>query len=182
MPAEVLRRTWTRPTLIIIGEVAPTATDANTGTWNLGDNTVVGQKFYYLTDDSRQDVQISLERIEYKKRMINGRMRAYHVADKKTFSFSWRDIPTSNTAISEHRTTTGRTNIAAAKEMLEWYEDHTGSFYLTLVYDNTQAATSVPLKYRVETYNVFFDDFSYTIKARGPKHDLWDVSMTLVEV
>lgn len=182
MPAETLRTTWTRPTLVIVGETAPVATTANTGVWNLGDNTVAGQKFYYLTDDGRSDLQVSLERIEYKKRMINGRMRAYHVADKKSFSMSWEDLPTSKTIISEHRTTAGRANIAAAKELLEWYEDHTGSFYLSLVYDNTQAAVDVPLKYRLETYNVFFEDFSYTVKMRGPTHDLWDVSINLVEV
>jgi len=182
MPVETLRTTWTRPTLVIIGETAPVATSASAGTWNLGDNTIAGQKFYYLTDDGRSDLQVSLERIEYKKRMINGRMRAYHVADKKSFSMSWEDMPTSKTIISEHRTTAGRANIAAAKELLEWYEDHTGSFYLSLVYDNTQAAVDVPLKYRLETYNVFFEDFSYTVKMRGPTHDLWDVSINLVEV
>lgn len=182
MPAEVLRKTWTRPTLMIVGERIPTTTDATTGIWDLGDNTVPGQKFYYLTDDSRSELQISLERIEYKKRMINGRMRAYHVADKRSFSVNWSDLATSASAISEHRTTTGRTNIASAKEMLDWYEDHTGSFYLTLVYDTNDAATAVPLRYRVEYYNVFFDSFSYSIKKRGPQHDLWDISMTMVEV
>lgn len=182
MPAEILRKTWTRPTLIIVGERPPTTTDATTGIWDLGNNAVVGQKFYYLTDDSRSELEVSIERIEYKKRMINGRMRAYHVADKKSFSVSWSDLPTSSSAISEYRTTTGRTNIASAKQMLDWYEDHTGSFYLTLVYDTNEAAASVPLKYRVEYYNVFFDNFSYSVNKRGPQHDLWDVSMTMVEV
>lgn len=182
MPSEILRRTWTRPTLVILGEMAPVPTSASSGIWNLGDNTITGQKFYYLTDDGRSEVQVNLERIEYKKRMINGRMRSYHVADKKTFNMSWVDLPTSKTIISEHKTTSGRDNIAAAKEILEWYEDHTGSFYLTLVYDNTKAATDIPLRYRIETYSVFFDDLSYTIKNRGPTHDLIDISMSLVEV
>ena len=182
MPAEVLRKTWTRPTLMIVGEIAPTTTGATTGIWNLGDNSAAGQKFYYLTDDSRSELQISLERIEYKKRMINGRMRAYHVTDKKSFSVNWNNLTTSASAISEYRTTTGRENIASAKQMLDWYEDHTGSFYLTLVYDTIDAAENVPLRFRVEYYNVFFDSFSYVIKKRGPTTDLWDVSMTMVEV
>jgi hypothetical protein len=182
MPAEILRSTWTRPTLVIIGERAPTTTSASSGIWDLGDNSINGQKFYYLTDDSRSEVRVTIERIEYKKRMINGRMRAYHVADKKSFGINWTDLPTSKTIISEYKTSSGRANIAAAKELLEWYEDHTGSFYLSLVYDNTQSASAVPLKYRMETYNVFFDDFSYVIKNRGPTHDMWDVSINLVEV
>lgn len=182
MAASTLRKTWTRPTLVIFGERAPIASNANTGVWDIGDNAIAGQKFYYLTDDSRSDVSINLERIEYKKRMINGRMRAYHVADKKTFSMSWNNLTTSASAISEFRTTAGRNNIASAKEMLDWYQDHTGSFYLTLVYDNPSVSTDVLVKYRLETYNVFFESFSYSINKRGPMHDLWDVSITLVEV
>lgn len=177
MPAEVLRTTWVRPTLMIFGDSAPTTSDPNTGIWDLGTN------FFYLSDDNRSNVQISLERIEYKKRMINGRMRSYYVADKKSFSVSWQDLPTSASAVSEYRIpTTNRSKIASAKQMLDWYEDHPGSFYLTLVYDNNESSESVPLKYRLEYYNVFFESFSYSIRRRGAQHDFWDLSMTLVEV
>lgn len=164
---------------MIFTEAAPVPVNAASGQWNLG---VADTNFLYLTDDSRSELQISLERIEYKKRMINGRMRSYHVADKKTFSVSWRDLPSVRNELSEVRFSASASGWASSQQMLDWHRNHTDSFYLTLVYDTPTAASSVPLRYSLEYYNVFFDDFSYTIKKRGPTHDLWDISMTLVEV
>lgn len=174
-----LQTVWTRPALMIFTENAPTPVNAASGQWNLG---TADTDYLYLTDDSRSELQVSLERIEYKKRMINGRMRAYHVADKKTFSVSWRDLPTLRSQISEARFGKTTTGWASGQEMLEWHRTHTDSFYLTLVYDTPTSASSIPLKYSLETYNVFFDDFSYVIKKRGNLTDLWDISMSLVEV
>lgn len=174
MPTTTLDRIWTRPALMIFSESQPIAVNSASGQWDLGSS------FLYLTDDSRSEMQVSLERIEYKKRMINGRMRSYHVADKKTFSVNWEDLPSAKIEISESMFGTGN-NWASCQQMLDWHKNNTDSFYLTLVYD-TPTASALPLRYRLENYNVFFDDFSYTIKKRGSTHDLWDISMTLVEV
>ena len=169
-----LERVWMRPALMIFSDTEPVASNAASGQWDLG------ASYLYLTDDSRSDLQVSLERIEYKKRMINGRMRSYHVEDKKTFSANWKDLPSQKNQISESLFGTG-TNWASCQQMLDWHKNHTDSFYLTLVYD-TATASANPLRYRLENYNVFFEDFSYAIKKRGATHDLWDISMTLVEV
>lgn len=179
MSTTVLSRVWSRPALMIFTEQAPVPVNAASGQWNLG---VADTNFLYLTDDGRSEVQISLERIEYKKRMINGRMRSYHVADKKTFSVSWTDLPSARKELSEARFSASTTGWGSSQQMLDWHRNHPNSFYLTLVYDTPVSASSVPLKYSLETYNVFFDDFAYTIKKRGPQHDLWDLSMSLVEV
>ncbi len=179
MATTTLQKIWTRPALMIFTELAPVAVDAALGQWNLG---VADTQYLYLTDDSRSELQISLERIEYKKRMINGRMRSYHVADKKSFSVGWQDLPSARTELSEMRFNTSASGWASSQQMLDWHKNHTDSFYLSLVYDTPTASASIPLKYSLETYNVFFDDFSYVIKKRGPTHDLWDISMSLVEV
>lgn len=179
MPTTTLQKVWTRPALMIFTEAAPTVVDAVAGQYDLG---TAGTNFIYLTDDNRSELQVSLERIEFKKRMINGRMRAYHVADKKTFAVSWKDLPSAKTELSESRFITSPSGWASSQEMLEWHENHTDSFYLTLVYDTPNANVSVPLTYSLETYNVFFDNFSYVVKKRGATHDLWDISMSLVEV
>jgi hypothetical protein len=179
MSTTTLQRIWTRPALMIFSENAPTAVDAAAGQWNLG---TADTDFLYLTDDSRSELQIAIERIEYKKRMINGRMRSYHVADKKTFSVSWQDLPSVRDELSETRFGGTTTGWASSQQMLDWHKNHTDSFYLTLVYDTPEAAPNVPLKYSLEYYNVFFEDFSYVITKRGTTHDLWDISMTLVEV
>jgi hypothetical protein len=174
-----LQRIWTRPALMIFSENAPVAVNAAAGQWNLG---TADTDFLYLTDDSRSELQIAIERIEYKKRMINGRMRSYHVADKKTFSVSWRDLPSARAELSETRFGGTTTGWASSQQMLDWHKDHTESFYLTLIYDTPEAASEIPLRYSLESYNVFFEDFSYVVTKRGPTHDLWDISMTLVEV
>lgn len=179
MPTTTLQKVWTRPALMIFTESTPTVVDADLGQYDLG---TAGTNFIYLTDDNRSEMQVSIERIEFKKRMINGRMRAYHVADKKSFSVSWKDLPSAKTELSESRFITSPSGWASCQEMLEWHDNHTDSFYLTLVYDTPSAAASVPLNYALETYNVFFESFSYNVKKRGSTHDLWDISMTLVEV
>lgn len=179
MSTTTLQRIWTRPALMIFSENAPQAVNAAAGQWNLG---TADTDFLYLTDDSRSELQIAIDRIEYKKRMINGRMRSYHVADKKTFSVSWRDLPSARDELSETRFGGTTTGWASSQQMLDWHKDHTDSFYLTLVYDTPEAAANVPLRYSLEYYNVFFEDFSYVVTKRGPTHDLWDISMTLVEV
>lgn len=175
-----LQKVWTRPALMLFTKNQPTPVNANSGQYQLGD--VAGTDFIYLTDDSRSELQISIDRIEFKKRMINGRMRSYHVADKKSFSVNWKDLPSLKTELSESRFQASPSGWASCQEMLTWHKNHSDSFYLTLVYDTPTAAAEVPLKYSLETYNVFFEDFSYVVKKRGPKHDLWDISMTLVEV
>lgn len=179
MATTTLQKIWSRPALIIFTEATPDIVDAATGQYDLG---TAGTNYLYLTDDSRSSMQIAIERIEYKKRMINGRMRSYHVADKKTFSVSWSDLPSSNSEISESRFSGSSTGWASGPEMLEWHVNHPDSFYLNLVYDTPDAAVGVPLKYRLETYNVFFDGFDYSVTKRGSAHDLWDLSMSLVEV
>lgn len=182
MATTTLQRIWTRPALMIFTEAMPTVVNASTGQYDL--SPTASSKYVYLTDDGRSEMQIAIERIEYKKRMINGRMRSYHVADKKTFSVSWQDLPSQNKEISEVRFSkdSGKKGWASGQQMVSWHADHPDSFYLNLVYDAPEIEKDIPLRYRMETYNVFFDDFSYVVTKRGPTHDLWDVSMTLVEV
>ena len=176
MPTTTLQKIWARPSLMIFTENEPSIINEAAGQYDLGTN------YIYLTDDGRSELQVAIERIEFKKRMINGRMRSYHVADKKTFSAGWRDLPSNKNEISEVRYSGLTTGWASGQEMLQWHKDYSNSFYLNLVYDTPEATAGTPLKYRLETYNVFFDDFSYVINKRGGTHDLWNVSMTLVEV
>ena len=186
MAGTVLQKSWFRPSLMIFTNAQPTASVASVGSWNIG--SVAGTDYLFLTDDGRSDLQVSTERIEYKKRMINGRMRSYHVADKKSFSVSWKDLPSRSSGVSETKNNPSSA-WAGGKEMLDWHETHPDSFYLMLVYDvvtpekeSTGVEANIPLKYRVETYNVFFQDLGFTITTRGSLYDHWDLNMSLVEV
>jgi hypothetical protein len=51
------------------------------------------EDFIILSDDNRDSIRISLDRIEKRERMINGRMRSYHIADKLRISTSWSQLP-----------------------------------------------------------------------------------------
>jgi hypothetical protein len=50
-------------------------------------------EFLILSDDNRSPLQFNSVRIEKKERMINGRMRSYHIADKIDLSTSWSMLP-----------------------------------------------------------------------------------------
>lgn len=151
------------------------ATATNRSKWNLGTD------YLYLSDNNRSDLAVSFERIEYKQRMINGTMRSYHVADKKNFSTSWDKLPSRKTMVTEYDAD-ARNKFAGGQEMLKWYEDHVGSFWMLLVYDIDSSISKTNIKQNIEKVNVFFENFSYNIAKRGIDLDLWDIDLSLVEV
>lgn len=177
----ILDKRWLRPSLMIFCAQEPTqGSGSNAGKWDLGTD------YLYLTDDGRDPVSIDPQRIEYKQRMLNGRMRSYYVTDKISISTSWKDLPSrsqdsKDKYISEYQRRTGvTTKYAAGQEMKNWYENHTGDFWLLLVYDGGEN-TQIDLTKQVEKYHVFFENFNFTVVKRGQLHDLWDVNISLVE-
>lgn len=49
--------------------------------------------FMVLSDDNRSPLDFRINRIEKRERMINGRMRSYHITDKRTVTVSWDMLP-----------------------------------------------------------------------------------------
>jgi hypothetical protein len=156
----------------------------------------LADQFLLITDDNRMPLQFKNERIEKRERMINGRMRSYHIADKLTLSTSWslipsrshNDIPTfdTETGLSTNKsyTTDGG---AGGADMLEWYDSHKGSFWVFLAYDRKGIFKGTAEPYRhLQQYNqlieMFISDFSYSVEKRANKFDYWNVSVTLEEV
>jgi hypothetical protein len=146
----------------------------NKSKWDLGTN------YLYISDNNRE-LAVSFERIEYKQRMINGTMRSYHVADKKNFSTSWDKMPSRKTQVTEYDASI-RNKFAGGQEMLKWYEDNTGDFWMLLVYDVDSTVSTGDIKKNVEKVNVFFENFSYNVVERGFDLDLWNIDLSLVEV
>ncbi len=162
---------------------------------NVEDESLLDQ-FLFLTDDNRQPIDFKQDRIEKRERMINGRMRSYHIADKTTVSTSWDLIPSRShenvpnfdpaTGLSPYKsyTTDGG---AGGADMLEWYESHKGSFWVFLTYDRKGIFKGTPEPYdHLQQYNqlieMFIRDFSFSVEKRGTKFDYWNVSVTLEEV
>jgi hypothetical protein len=159
------------------------------------DKTLLDQ-FLLITDDNRQPLDFSEERIEKRERMINGRMRSYHIADKVSLRTSWSMIPSrSHSNIPTFDTATGISPYksyttdggAGGADMLEWYDSHKGSFWVFLAYDRKGIfkGTSEPYDH-LGQYNqlieMFISDFSYSVEKRGTNFDYWNVSISLEEV
>lgn len=157
--------------------------------------------FIVLSDDNRGPIQIRQQRIENRQRMVNGRMRSYHVADKLNISCSWEMLPSRSyrtapaidlaTGESPYKNSTAEYTSdggAGGNEILEWYDMHQGSFWAYLAYDkrsqygNDENAYTHLNEYN-EVVEVFFADFDYSvIKRGGTNYDFWNISFTLEEV
>lgn len=177
-----------------IGQDPETITDFDNG------------EFIILSDDNRGPINFDIDRIEKRERMINGRMRSYHIADKLIISTSWNLLPsrafvgqpkfdasglvsdevtTNSVGLSGKYTTDGG---AGGVELLSWYENHKGSFWVFLAYDKYSNFEINNDRYnRLSQYNevveMFISDFSYSVEKRnGSSYDFWNVSVTLEEV
>ena len=157
-------------------------------------------QFLILSDHNRAEMSFASERIEKRERTINGRMRSYHIADKLTISVSWNNLPSrgyseladfSSTGLSPNKNTTGEFTSdggAGGVEILDWYENHQGPFWMFLAYDKYKNFSGSEDPYaHLSQYNqivqVYFADFNYSVTKRGgTNHDLWNISVTLEEV
>lgn len=158
-------------------------------------------EFIVLSDDNRGPLQFDTLRIEKRERMINGRMRSYHIADKLTLSTSWTKVPSRSFAsfpnldpleaspafgAGEQYTSDGG---AGGVEILNWYNTHKDSFWVYLAYDKyTGFSEEDDQKYsRLGQYNevieMFISGFSYSVEKRGGSNfDFWNISVSLEEV
>ena len=158
-------------------------------------------QFIILSDHNRGDMQFNTQRIEQRQRTINGRMRSYHIADKLSMSVSWNMLPSrgyaglagysEETGLSPDKGTTDEYTAdggAGGVELLDWYENHQGPFWMYLAYDKYTNLEGQTYQYNaLNRYNqiiqVYFADFSYSVVKRGgTNHDLWNISVTLEEV
>jgi hypothetical protein len=77
---------------------------------------------------------------------------------------------------------------AGGVEMLDWYETHTGPFWVLLSYDKySEFGSDADARSHLNEYSqavqMYISDFSYSIVKRGATNfDMWDVSVTLEEV
>jgi hypothetical protein len=155
-------------------------------------------KFLILSDHNRKDISFKPQRIEKRERMINGRMRSYHIADKLTISTSWDMLPSRAFSLNPqfNNATGAATGLgtqytvdggAGGNELLDWYNSHTGSFYVFLAYDNKSNFETTGQYGHLAEYNevveMFISSFEYTVNKRGGStYDFWNVSVTLEEV
>lgn len=210
------RRKYTRPQAILFSENSgiinggmhvPVGYEVGADTDSITDESLINQ-FIILSDDNRGSIDFKNIRIEKRERMINGRMRSHHIADKRSFSVSWQMLPSrsfdakpdflSNGSTARYSagqpgsadtsyTTDGG---AGGVEIKDWYDSHPGSFWVFLAYDNYKSLGIDELTLGLNTlqrYNevveMYITDFSYSVQKRGGSNfDFWNISMTLEEV
>lgn len=209
------RKKYQRPQAILFSENSGTIINGNYVPlgYEIGSDTssvieeVPQKTFLILSDDNRGALDFGSIRIEKRERMVNGRMRSYHIADKATLSVSWNMLPSRSFSTSpDFSPITGRsanTNSgqpdsadtsyttdggAGGAEILDWYDAHKGSFWVFLAYDNHKNFGDSESAYgKLGFYNdvveMFITDFNYSVVKRGgTNHDLWNISITLEEV
>lgn len=116
-----------------------------------------------ITEHNRKALSIDFDPIQSDKRMANGRLRRYTVARKRKFSTSWDMIPKGITFSVDGQW--------SGDAMVAFYQSNPGSFELKITnIDET-----------VETYQVMFTDFSYSVEKRGA-YDFWNISVSMDEV
>lgn len=186
---------------LISGLYVPNGLEVGQDPGSETDESVYNQ-FLILSDDNRSPLDFNIKRIETRERMINGRMRSYHIADKLTLSTSWDMLPSrSYFTVPEFNPTTGKSphggqnNLeytsdggAGGVEILDWYENHQGPFWVYLAYDkysnfgkDNDAYAHLP-QYN-QLVQMYFADFSYNVVKRGNSNfDFWNISVTLEEV
>jgi hypothetical protein len=163
-------------------------------------DTSLTNQFMILSDDNRDSINMQSNRIEKRERMINGRMRSYHIADKLTISVSWKMLPSRSFSLDPEFNSEGKSVLtgpsqqyttdggAGGVDILDWYENHKGSFWVYLAYDKKSNFGTDDNSYaHLAQYNqlveVFFSDFNYSVIKRGSStYDFWDIDITLEEV
>jgi hypothetical protein len=163
-------------------------------------NPALIDQFLILSDHNRSEIKFSPKRLEQRQRTINGRMRSYHIADKLDISWSWENLPSRSYSQSPEFGSNGLSALkgsqseytsdggAGGVDILDWYESHTGPFWMYLAYDKYSNFNNTQNPYaHIDQYNqiiqVYISDFNYTVVKRGATiHDLWNISVTLEEV
>lgn len=205
------------------------------GSYNVTTEEYVEPDWMVLTDDNRKEISLSFERIEQRKRMINGRMRSVYVGDKLKLSCSWDMIPSRAFDMPQQQAVDSTTGLmttetvppgtpsstsaglpavnqdppptmlrswnvepykfttdagAGGADMLRWYKEHPGPFWVFMAYDNfhnfdTLADDNNPWA-KLSRYNerveMYFASFDYNVVKRGQRFDFWNVSLSLEEV
>lgn len=116
-----------------------------------------------ISDHNRSKLSIGVERIETPKRMANGTRRTYVVADKRSFSVSWSDLP--------HIAAYTVDGFWGGQEIEAWYNTQVGPF--TLKITNGDGTTKL--------YTVMMTNFSKDVTKRG-LYEFWDIDVEMVEV
>lgn len=116
-----------------------------------------------ITDHNRSPLSVDVDRIETTKRMANGTLRKYVVADKRKFGVSWDDLP-----FNAANTVDG---YWGGREIESFYNNNAGQFTLKITNGDGQ----------VDSFSVVFTTYSRELSKRG-LYDFWDLNLEMEEI
>jgi len=186
------RKTYARPQALLFSENPGTIVDGKYVPDGNETSTSgsTNEDFIILSDHNRGSLDFGVQRIENRQRTVNGRMRSYWIADKRTLtSRAYSLEPNFNsstglpTGIGTEYTVDGG---AGGAELLDWYQNHYGTFYVFVAYDkldvNNGDTAYAKLGQYGEVLEMYITDFSWNVQKRGGTNfDMWDVSISLEE-
>jgi hypothetical protein len=89
------RKQYARPQAILFSEDSGELSGGSyvPSGYEIGNSLNNTGSFIILSDHGRGPLDFGVQRIENRQRMVNGRMRSYWIADKRTLSVSWDMLP-----------------------------------------------------------------------------------------
>lgn len=117
-----------------------------------------------LTDHNRTPISITPDRLENRKRMANGTLRNFVVAQKRKIKTSWDNLPAQDNITVD--------GFWGATSMIDFYYATIGEFTLRITYGNNSG----------EDILVMFADFSAQLRKRGQYTDFYSIDVTFEEV
>lgn len=147
----------------------------------------IGNTIHKISDHNRSPLAEEIERFENKKRMADGTLRRYSVTKKRTWTCSWENLPSRWHATGLHTADNG----LYGEVMEDLHNSTDGSFKMILRSGKARSLNTFPnpseanLPYDDGSFyivRVMISDFSKEVVKRGPKTDLWNLTVTLEEV
>lgn len=137
-----------------------------------------GSTWNSVSEHNRQPVAIGYNRIEKNQRMSNGSLRKYFVADKKTFTFAWAQLPSYAAMTIDGG--------MGALDLKAFYEGYLGrsSFKLKIKYHGDSHIEGSG-EIEVSISSASFEMLRRNLKVTGKEtvsQQLWNVNLTLEEV
>lgn len=119
-----------------------------------------------ITDHGRAPITVDTEKLMNEQRMVDGTLRRYIVAEKRTWSVSWENLFSKDEGAVD--------GYISGESMLKFYNETPGEFQLTLTMGDGET----------ESILVMFASFSYEVQKRSQSvnGDLWTLSCDIVEV
>lgn len=151
-------------------------------------NTIMLWDGSKITDHGRGPLNMSTERIGTDRRMADGTLRRFHIKNKRTWTISWENLPSTNSSTTGIKTVDGGWS---GEQIESFYQTTPGKFRMVLKRGSAAGltppagATTAGAPFEDANFygvDVMITDFSKEVVKRGQSVDLWSVNVTLEEV